>query len=237
MPTPSDEGDFDRVFAAVDAVTGWLTREQARRLFEAVRALPARATVIEVGSHQGRSTIVLASARDDATVVAIDPFVDGWKFGGAATQERFARHVVDAGVADRIDLRVARSADVRRDWTAPVGLVFVDGKHDVVSTLEDLRWARHLPAGGRILVHDGFSSIGVTLALLVRLLPARDLRYVGRTGSLVELETTRPTAADRAAVVAQLPWWCRNVGLKILLRLRLRRVAARLGHHDRWDPY
>lgn len=232
MPT---RPDFDEAWEQIAPVGGWLTRDQAQVLFEAVRALPPDATVVEIGSHQGRSTLALALARPDVRVVAVDPFVEGRKFGGARTRAVFEQTV--AGVRDRVRLEATTSRRALEAWEGPVDLVFVDGKHDALSTALDLRWARHLPAGGTVLVHDSFSSIGVTLALLALLLPGRRLRYRGRTGSLARLEAARPRRGDRAAVLAQLPWWLRNVGLKILLRLRLRGLAARFGHHDSWDPY
>ncbi|GAB3258734.1 class I SAM-dependent methyltransferase [Alteromonas gracilis] len=232
MPT---RPDFDAAWEQIAPVGGWLTRDQARVLFETVRDLPTGATVVEIGSHQGRSTLTLALARPDVRIVAIDPFVEGRKFGGVATRAVFEETV--AGVRDRVRLLPTTSRRAYAAWDGPVDLVFVDGKHDALSTALDLRWARHLPPSGTVLVHDAFSSIGVTLALLGLLLPGRRLRYRGRTGSLARLQAGRPRPADRVAVVAELPWWLRNVGIKILLRLRLRGLAARFGHHDSWDPY
>jgi hypothetical protein len=86
-------------------------------------------------------------------------------------------------------------------------------------------------------VHDSFSSIGVTLALLAFVLPSRRLAYRGRVGSLATFEQTRPSWRDRSALLAELPWWLRNVGVKVLLRLRLRPLTRMLGHVDDADPY
>jgi len=227
---------FADVFAVADRIPGWLTRDQARRLFDEVRALAPGARVVEIGSHQGRSTVVLAAARADVEVVAIDPFVGG-KFGGPTSRTRFEEHLQDSGLRDRVRLIPERSEDVRDRWTSPLGLVYVDGKHDAWSTAHDLRWSAFLAAGGRVLVHDCFSSIGVTLAILVRVLPAPDLRYLGRVGSLATFERARPGLRDRARILGELPWWLRNVGIKVLLRLRLRPLARLAGHQDVYDPY
>ena len=225
------------MFRAVDPVGGWLTRDQARRLHDEVLALPAGATVVEIGSHQGRSTLALALARQDVQVVAIDPFEAGGMFGGPATRKLFEANLRRHGASARVEHLDELSERLRPTWNRPVDLVFVDGKHDYWSTRDDLCWAAYLPDGGRLLVHDAFSSIGVTLALLVHLLPSRTLRYRGRVGSLATFERAAPTAASRVAIVRELPWWLRNVGVKVLLRLRLRAVAGRLGHHDDADPY
>jgi predicted O-methyltransferase YrrM len=234
--TPDAEARFEDGFALAERIPGWLTQPQARRLFEEVLALPSGATVVEIGSHQGRSTVVLASARDDVEVVAIDPFVGG-KFGGELSRRLFERNLREHGVSERVRLVAERSELVRPTWHAPVGLVYVDGKHDCWSAGEDLRWAGFLPPGGRVLVHDAFSSIGVTLAVLLFVLPGRELRYLGRVGSLATFERGRPRLADRLRILAELPWWTRNVGIKILLRLRLRPLARAVGHHDVFDPY
>jgi len=230
------QSHFSQVFARADAIPGWLTRDQARELYDAAAALPPGARVVEIGSHQGRSTVVLASARVGGEVVAIDPFVGG-KFGGDLSRRSFLRHLAENGVSDRVRLIAEPSDTVRSSWSGEVGLLYVDGKHDALSTSHDLRWALFLPPGGRVLVHDAFSSIGVTLALLLRVLPGRELRYLGRVGSLASFERGRPSLADRVRLLRELPWWIRNVGIKILLRLRLNAVARAVGHDDTFDPY
>lgn len=222
----------------VDAIPGWLTLAQAEVLSEHAATVPAGGVVVEIGSHQGRSTVALGGSVGSAVrVVAIDPFPSDWRYGGTDTEALLRAHLREAGLTEVVDVRRQRSSDALVSWHGRVDLVYVDGKHDAVSTVRDLRWGRRLPPGGRLLVHDSFSSFGVTIALLVRVLPRRDLRYVGRTGSLAVLERARPTGADRRLLLAQLPWWLRNLGIKLLLRLRLRRVAALLGHHDAADPY
>ena len=94
-----------------------------------------------------------------------------------------------------------------------------------------------MPPGGTVLVHDAFSSLGVTLGLLRTLATSSDLAYVGRTGSLARLQQARPTVADRLRVLGELPWWVRNLVVKVLLRLRLRPVAQALGHRGSADPF
>jgi predicted O-methyltransferase YrrM len=227
---------FLELFAQVDEIPGWLTPSQAARLYTEVQALPTGSNVVEIGSHQGRSTVVLAGAREDVAVTAIDPFVGG-KFGGELSRRHFEHNLRTHGVADRVRLVAQPAAEVRSGWAAPVALVYVDGKHDCWSTAEDLRWSRFLPPGGRVLVHDAFSSLGVTLAILFSVLPRGELRYLGRVGSLATFERARPRVRDRVRIIAELPWWLRNLGIKVLLRLRLRALARVVGHHDTFDPY
>ncbi len=231
-------GGFEAAFAAAEPIPGWLTRDQAHDLYTAAAAVPPGGLVVEIGSHHGRSAVVLATALPEgARLTAVDPFPDDWRYGAAGTEREFRAHTQRAGVSRAIDLRVATSRAVREAWTGPVDLVYVDGKHDFWTVRDDLRWADLVAPGGWVFVHDAFSSLGVTTALLRHLLGSRSVRYAGRTGSLARLQVTSPSWGDRARLLAQLPWWLRNLTVKVFLRLRLRPLARALGHHDRADPY
>ena len=73
-----------------------------------------------------------------------------------------------------------------------------------------------------MLIHDSFSSIGVTMAIGRELVGGRRFRYVGRSRSLAEY---RADLADSDRIgnavrqLVELPWFLRNVGLKVLLSL------------------
>ena len=229
---------FEESFALAAPISGWLTRDQALTLHRVAGSVRTGGTAVEIGSHHGRSAVVLARALPvGARLVAIDPFPEDWRYGDSGTEAVCRANLERAGVADRVDLRVATSHAVRAEWQGEVDVVYVDGKHDVLSLRDDLRWAAYVPDGGVVLVHDAFSSVGVTLGLLGTLPWSRRLRYVGRTGSLARLEVGSPTLRDRVRPLRELPWWIRNLGIKVLLRLRLRPVAGWLGHHDSADPY
>ncbi len=119
----------------------------------------------------------------------------------------------------------------------PAALLYIDGKHDYWTFTDDLKWSAHLRPAGAVLVHDSFSSIGVTLGILAKVLPSSRLRYERRAGSLALFRLARPARSDRGRILAELPWWLRNVGIKVLLRLRLRPLARRFGHDSPYDPY
>ena len=238
LPASAD-GGFAEIWATADDIPGWLTEAQAALLHEQARSLPAGATAVEIGSHRGRSTVVLAHAlrSADGRLVAIDPFVDGRLFGGRRTRDDFERHVSTAGFDDTVELVCDYSTEARPSWTRPFDLLYIDGKHDYWTLSDDLKWRVHLPEGAPVLVHDCFSSIGVTLGILRHVLPSRNLRYERRAGSLALFRVGRPDVRDRLRILAELPWWTRNVVLKVLLRLRLRPVARLLGHDSPYDPY
>lgn len=237
--SPGDDADFAAVWALADTIPGWLKEGQARLLFDQARRLGQGARVLEIGSHQGRSTVVLAKAVAPlgGSVTCVDPFVEGRLFGGTPTRTKFEQHVAAAGVTEQVELVAEYSTKLRPRWTDSFDLLYIDGKHDYWTLSDDLRWSVHLPAGGAILVHDAYSSIGVTLGILAHVLPSRSLRYALRSDSMALFFQEPPTARDRVRILGELPWWLRNVVVKVLLRLRLRPVARLLGHDSPYDPY
>jgi hypothetical protein len=225
--------EFEDAWLIADAVPGWLTPEQGRTLWKAATEVPAGGAIVEIGSHQGRSTVVLGRSAIDtgARVIAIDPFIEGRLFGGLSTRGRFEHNIGAAGVDSVVQLISDRSTALRPAWTEPLAMIYVDGKHDFWTARDDLRWVEHLPDGAPLLLHDAFSSIGVTLAIVLHVLPRNELRYLGRTGSMARFEAGRPTLSDRLRIVGELPWFARNVLIKIALR------AARVFGNTRADPY
>jgi hypothetical protein len=242
---------WDRARSAIDRVPGWLTPAQARRLWDAAGLLRAPAQIVEIGSFRGRSTIVLAlGAVDGVSIVAIDPHLGGdrgpQEYGdqpelGDADHEAFAANLEAAGIAERVRHVRRFSQDALDDVSGEIALLYVDGAHRFVPARADLRrWGARVPVGGRLLVHDSFSSVGVTLALAVEVIGRAGWSYRGRSGSLAEYERVADLpgaarAAQAARGVAELPWFARNLAIKLLLLARLPAVARRLGS-DVW-PY
>lgn len=222
------------MWQVADGIGGWMTRDQGHALWSAALGVAPGALILEIGSHQGRSTVVLATAAKSvgATVVAVDPFVEGRLFGGAPTRDKFEANVRAAGVEDVVRLEAQRSTDLRPGWHEPLGMLYIDGKHDYWTVRDDLKWTSHLSAGAPVLIHDSFSSIGVTLGILLHVLTGSTLRYEGRDGSLARFRVGRPSTADRLRIVRELPWFLRNVVIKIGLRL-----ARVVGYHGTPDPY
>ncbi len=241
--------------ALEDDVEGWLSADQAERLAARAGAVPPRGTIVEIGSFRGRSTIVLArAAPPEVSVVAIDPHAGGDRgpdeiaadaVRGEADHAAFTANLRRAGVAERVRHVRRESQTALGDVSGEIDLLYVDGAHRFVPALQDIaRWGPRVRPGGTMLVHDAFSSVGVTLAILVRLAFAADFRYAGRSRSLAEYRrvevplSARARAANAAAQLAELPWFARNVAIKLMLRAGRPRLAAALGHRtgDPW-PY
>lgn len=218
-------------------VEGWLTDAQAARL-AAAGARAVGGTVVEIGSFRGRSTIVLARAA--GAVVAIDPHAGSDRgpqeiaadaARGDDDHAAFVANLQAAGVTDRVRHVRSMSADALGAVDGELSLLYVDGAHRFAPARDDIvRWGARVRPGGTMLVHDAFSSIGVTGALLLECALRGGWRYRGRTGTLAEYERARPSRVRNAArQLAELPWFARNVLFKVLVTLGRRDLAHRLG--------
>lgn len=244
--------DFEEALAAVEGVEGWLSDDQARRLYDAARVLQAPGLIVEIGSYRGRSAVVLGrAAADGVEVVAIDPHagndrgprqIQGTRAEGEGDHEAFLQNLESGGVAGRVRHVRLPSQDALDAVEGEIDVLYVDGAHRYRPARDDIaRWGARVRVGGRLLIHDSFSSIGVTLAICRLLVASGEFTYVGRSRSLAEYRRTRPRGRDRlrsaARQLAQLGWFARNVLVKTALVLKLRPLARLLGHRSRNWPY
>jgi predicted O-methyltransferase YrrM len=252
MSTETAPPSFDVTLADVRDVEGWMTDAQARRLWEAASRVSEPGRIVEIGSFRGRSTIVLArAARGGVEVVAIDPHagndrgprqIHGTAGEGEADNSAFRANLERAGVAERVRHVRRPSAEALGEVKGALDLLYVDGAHRYGPARDDLdRWSALVAPGGALLVHDAFSSVGVTLAIARVLVGSARFRYAGRTGSLAEYRRedlgTGARLANAARQLAELPWFARNLLVKLALVLRARPVARALGHRSGPWPY
>jgi predicted O-methyltransferase YrrM len=250
-PPRHPDGTFDEVFRSIAHVQGWMSRAQAGRLWDRASELRAGDRIVEIGSFQGRSAIVLASAAPTGVAITtIDPHggndrgpqeIAGFEQEAEGDHQTFLANLEAAGVRDRI-----RHLREYSDTALPlvpgrVELLYIDGAHRYKPAVTDIRdWGAKVADGGTLLIHDCFSSIGVTLALMATTFTGKSFRYVGRSGSMAEFRRTRLSpkqrAANAAVQCAQLPWFARNVLLKVLISLKAKPLYRLLGSNGEW-PY
>jgi predicted O-methyltransferase YrrM len=237
---------------ALDGVEGWFSPDQVARVAALAAAAPAGGRIVEIGSFRGRSTIALArSAAPDVEIVAIDPHagndrgpqeIEGFESEAAEDSEVFRANLERAGVAERVRHVRKFSDEAHGDIEGGIDVLHIDGAHRFKPAREDIRaWGDRVKPGGSMVIHDSFSSVGVTLAILTTLLLSNRWRYVGRSRSLAGYRAEPVEGLTRVTNVAhqlaQLPWFVRNVAIKALIVAKLHRAAKLLGHDGGPWPY
>ncbi len=158
-------------------IKGFLNPEEARRLYEVGCEAAQLGPCLEIGSYCGKSALFLGAAcrSRGSTLFSIDhhsgseeqqpgeAYFDPELFDphmyAVNTLGHFRQTLRLAGLEDTVVPLVARSAVAARDWATPLGLVFIDGAHDLESVRQDyLCWRRHIVANGFLVIHDIFSD-------------------------------------------------------------------------------
>jgi predicted O-methyltransferase YrrM len=237
---------------ALEGVEGWFSPEQVARVVARAAAVPAGGRIVEIGSFRGRSMVAIArSAPEGVEIVAIDPHagndrgpqeIEGFEDEAALDSKVFLTNLERAGVRGRVTYVRKFSHDALDDVPGPIDLLHIDGAHRYKPASDDIAsWGARVADGGSLLVHDSFSSVGVTLAIATKLMFSGRWRYAGRSRSLAEFVRTPVTGTGRIANVArqlaELPWFARNVLIKVLIVAKVPRATRLLGHTgDNW-PY
>jgi predicted O-methyltransferase YrrM len=179
--------EFDVAMARAEHVPGWFNAVNAAA-FRGVMGDIRPRTVVEIGSYLGRSTVLLGLALQhfgpaDARLVAIDPHtgdrqqLEALGLTTLPTLDLCRLHIAGNGLADLVDLTVARSDDAAVGWTGDIDLLFVDGWHSYDAVRSDItNWATRLAPGGLACfddfgtyhevnqaVRDGCAAAGLTV--------------------------------------------------------------------------
>jgi len=227
----------------IEPIEGWLRPKQARWLWELASAVAPGGTIVEIGSYQGKSTVVLAvAANEGVTIHAIDPHAgndraagewDGQVADGQADHAAFWANLDANAVADRVVHVREFSQQAQRHIEGSVNLLYVDGAHGYAPALSDItQWGGRVTSGGAMAIHDVYTSVFVTLAVARTLWFGRSWRYVGRERSMSVYERVPVHGLSRvhnsARQVANVPWFLGNLTVRGLNMIGLSRLS-RLG--------
>src|ERR1700683_4471729 len=138
------------VISRVASIPGWMLDRYADKVYELAGS--AAGDIFEIGTYQGKSTVLMAEAAKDAGSRAVLHTIDVDKSAIAAAE----RHAAEHGVADRIVfIRGTSTSFVRAYPRVRPALTFVDGDHRRAGVEADLaELANIVPTGGRLLFHD-----------------------------------------------------------------------------------
>ncbi|WP_131102014.1 class I SAM-dependent methyltransferase [Streptomonospora litoralis] len=161
--------------AAAESAKGFMPTGEGLALYAAALEAAALGPVLEVGTYCGKSTVFLGTAarQTQGTVVTVDhhrgseEHQRGWEYHDPElvdpatdrldTLGEFRRTMAAAGLEDHVLAVVGRSADVARLWSAPLGMLFIDGGHTEEAAQTDYAgWTPHVAPNGLLAIHDVF---------------------------------------------------------------------------------
>ena len=161
----------------IDSVKGFLAAEEGEALYEHALQAGKRGPCLEVGSYCGKSSVYLGAACKTINTVLYavdhhrgseehqrgeeyhDPELYDTKFEMMDSFPAFRHTLARASLLDTVVPIVASSQLAARQWSTPLGLVFIDGGHSMEAALTDYHsWAGHVMQGGVLAIHDVFPN-------------------------------------------------------------------------------
>lgn len=185
----------------METVEGWFSRQEGELLFRtAISALErfgSEASVVELGSYCGRSTVVLGHAikasKTRAKVFAIDPHEGEFTINTGAsvwqgsTLEKFKDTIAKAEIGPFVELIQKRSVDVI--WDGSVSLLFIDALHTYENVSQDFgHYAPWVKKGGYVAFHDYGSAFPGIPRFVDEILATKEYRKVDLVDVLVVIE-------------------------------------------------
>ena len=165
--------NFETIAALASKVKGFLAEDEGLKLYELGLEACTLGPCLEIGSFCDKSTVYLGEAckRSSSTLFTIDhhrgseeqqpgqlyfdPEIFDSTRGIINSLPLLRETLHKAGLEDNVVPMVTRSGVAARNWSTPLGLVFIDGGHSYQTALSDYRcWSPHVLPGGFLVFHD-----------------------------------------------------------------------------------
>jgi predicted O-methyltransferase YrrM len=161
-------------------IEGWLSDNEALALYKLARSLPAAATIVEIGSWQGKSTYCLARGLRSGTIHAIDPFDSSGETGSDVLYAQKAaalnKSLLDVFKANLRKANLLQKIEIHKGFSSKfvgifseVDFLFIDGDHSIAGCSFDFQeFSPAVRIGGLLAFHDyqpGRSDLGSTFVI------------------------------------------------------------------------
>ena len=239
---------FDEVWDHISGWKGWLREDQARLLWKGATKVKNGAQVVEIGSFHGKSaSVLLAGTHDSVRINAIDPHAGTdrgpgeWVVAAELGEgdhgifwrniRTFTMAIAGSEVPERFNYIRKFSSDAIEDVEGNLDLLYIDGAHSYVDVSKDIKlWSTKVDSSGELFIHDVFNSVGVTLAVLQRMVLSNRWRLIARAHSLCEFEKVDIGAAE---VIRKVLWFLVHSPLLLRAVLVRRMQNSRFGNWSR----
>jgi MMP 1-O-methyltransferase len=158
-------------------VKGYMAEDEGKALFELALEAASFGPCLEIGSFCGKSAVYLGTAckikgvtlftidhhtgseEQQPGQLYFDPEIYDERKGEIDSFPLLRETLRKADLENTVVPMVTWSKVAARNWTTPLGLVFIDGGHSYEAALMDyLCWYEHLVPGGYLIFHDIYSD-------------------------------------------------------------------------------
>lgn len=197
-------------YEKLSTVKGWLLHSETQHLYQLAKSVKPGLAIVEIGSWKGRSTVCLGQGSLEGAgnlVVAIDPHtgsMEHWKIygkGNVDTFGEFKKNIQNFGLEKIVQPLVTTSVEAAKNFSSPVGLVFVDGNHSASAVKLDTNlWLPKIVPGSHIAFHDSWGWWGPNIVSAMLLLFSPKVRFPVLRGTITSFEvTSKASATERQA--------------------------------------
>lgn len=157
-----DEVDLMKLLEnAMESIGSGMQQDECLLLCQYASSITSGA-IVEIGSFQGRSTVLLGLTSQHGhgvPVFAVDPHVEavdvfGWTVG-SDDRAIFLQNLLRFEVTDIVRPISLPSERSCKAWDGEISILWIDGDHTYEATKIDFEgWSRFVPSGGLVLFHD-----------------------------------------------------------------------------------